>query len=862
VQAIQGAPTSSGRTGSRGRGAERGVIPSAGMAPEDGRPTPPGNERPTAPISSDDDTLPAATAPGIAALPVRDPARYTRLDEIARGGMGRIVSARDEELGRPVAIKELLAPSDALERRFEREVRITSTLQHPGIIAVQDAGRWPGGSAFYTMPRVEGRALREAIADATTIEQRLALVANVIAVADALAYAHGRSVIHRDLKPANVLVGTFGETIVIDWGLAKDLDADANEEVASGGGVGEDGLTVFGEAIGTPAYMPPEQARGDAIDARADVYAIGAILYHVLGRRPPYDGTASAHETVKRVLAGPPTALDEIAPEVPADLRALVRKAMARDPGDRYPTAAELAHDLRRFTTGQLVAAHRYSTRQLVARWIARHRAVVAVASAGALALAIVAVVAFQRVRDERDEAAAQRARAEEHRARVEGLFDFMLIDLHRRLDTIGQLELLRVVADEAASYYTSRPVEGMAADEARRRGIAHVRVGNVRIAAGDLPGALEAFRDAVAVFERIGAEREVPKAHDQIGTVLARQGEPDAALAAYRQALAIRERLAAAAPEDPAVQRDLRASYNQIGRVLTNKGELAAALELYRDGHAISERLARDAPDDVRAQQAVAVARSKIGDVLVAQANLDEALVEYRAATAIMEHVVAREPESLTHQYHLSAAMDNVAYVLRDQGDVAGALSMYRASLAIMERLVERDPANTEWQQGVSIGHVAVGDMLHVQRDLAAAAAAFDTALAIRARLAEQDPSNTEWQHDLAVALGRVASIALERGDPGSALRGYRDSLAVFESLNARDPSNVLWARNLADAHAKLGRVHQRRGDMAAARRAFDAAVAHADRLVAANPEHAEYRRDAEDLRAEAAGCCVAAAP
>jgi len=228
--------------------------------------------------------VPAAVPDDDAELPVVDRRHYAILGELAKGGIGRVLFARDLRLGRDVAIKELLPKHRDAARRFEREARITARLQHPGIIHVYEAGAWPGGEPFYAMPRVPGQSLDRAVASRTTLADRLGLVANVIAVADALAYAHSEHVIHRDLKPANVLVGEFGETVVIDWGSAKDL---GEEPAASSAAPGAADETASGGVVGTPAYMPPEQARGETVDARADVYAIGALLYKVLTGEAP-----------------------------------------------------------------------------------------------------------------------------------------------------------------------------------------------------------------------------------------------------------------------------------------------------------------------------------------------------------------------------------------------------------------------------------------------------------------------------------------------------------------------------------------------------------------------------------------------
>src|SRR4051812_32864793 len=152
----------------------------------------------------------------------RNPKRYRVLGEHGRGGLGRVSRVHDRDLGRDIAIKELISRGHVSEVRFLREALITARLEHPGIVPVYEAGRWPDGTPFYAMKLVAGRSLRELIAERKTVDDRLGLLHHVIAVADAIAYAHGRNIIHRDLKPANIIVGDFGETIVIDWGLAKD----------------------------------------------------------------------------------------------------------------------------------------------------------------------------------------------------------------------------------------------------------------------------------------------------------------------------------------------------------------------------------------------------------------------------------------------------------------------------------------------------------------------------------------------------------------------------------------------------------------------------------------------------------------
>ena len=382
-------------------------------------------------------TTPGAPALGVASaatmasfdhgLPALTPERlvevqadlYERLGELARGGLGRISRARDLRSGRIVAIKEVIVQSDDGAIRFAREAMITANLQHPAIVPVYEVGRWATGEPFYAMKLVSGRPLSEVINAATDLDQRLGLPSHVLAVADALAYAHGERVIHRDLKPHNVLCGAFGETVVIDWGLARRIDEEETTHSLHRRISAAPGQTYVGAIMGTPAYMPPEQARGKRVDERADVYAIGAILYHVLAGAPPYTGK-TLDELIEKVKAGPPRRLVEIVPEVPPDLAAIAERAMAPDPEARYRSAAELATDLRRFTTGQLVLAHRYTTLQRLRRYVAKHRGPVLVTSLALAALVIGGSLALASVFRARDEAQLAQTRAESEQRRAD----------------------------------------------------------------------------------------------------------------------------------------------------------------------------------------------------------------------------------------------------------------------------------------------------------------------------------------------------------------------------------------------------------------------------------------------------------
>lgn len=369
------------------------------------------------------------------------PGRYSRTSEYARGGMGRILLVHDQFLDRDIALKELLPFDSVVEDidtrppespvrasaqlvgRFLREARVTGQLEHPSIVPVYELGRRPNGTLYYTMKLVRGQTLSRAIHDALSLPERLKLLSHVVDLCQALAYAHSRHVIHRDIKPSNIMIGGFGETVVIDWGLAKILGQEdiyqENLQSTWSKLAGSDDLvppqTEAGAALGTPHYMSPEQASGniESIDERSDVYALGAVLYELLTGRAPFLGRTT-HEILHDVVHTGPKPVLDVVPDAPLELVQICAKAMAMEPGDRYQSAKELADDLIRFQTGALVRSYAYSPRELLVHYYRKHRAVWNTAAAGLIALLMVASVSYVNILNARNREREQRIEAEE----------------------------------------------------------------------------------------------------------------------------------------------------------------------------------------------------------------------------------------------------------------------------------------------------------------------------------------------------------------------------------------------------------------------------------------------------------------
>jgi len=856
------------------------------MAPEDGDPAakPESSDAFAETVAPPPSKLPTPAPPPIEArdpLPVVTDAHYTTDKELARGGMGKIVAATDTRLGRPVALKQLLEPSPEQITRFEREALITARLQHPGIVPVYEAGTFPSGEPFFAMKLVQGKPLDRVIAQATTLEARLAIIPRLTAACDAMAYAHDKRIIHRDLKPANIMLGDFGETVVIDWGLAKDLDDGGSEtlvrtprasqprvdkEPISGVRSESSTLTVAGAVMGTPAYMAPEQARGEPLDQRADVFALGAMLYHTLTGVPPYNAR-TATDVIAAAALGRVVPLLEREKRAPADLVAIVERAMAQSPHDRYPDAGELADELRRFLTGQLVDAHRYTTWQKVGRFVKKHQAAVTVSALALVGFAVGGTFAVRRIVDARDIARREQQIAVTRKQAAERLIDYMFSDMKKRLAQAGRLDMLAGLGTEVKRYYTllsgmpgGMPFEdelrmaeaitliGMAEHtsgnpdqalatwrEARDHTVALVgddksprtrplrrmiarfdyETGRIFQERGKNESALEYFKRAQQMYDALGAEDPAAKdvlletadIDDRLGDLLRVDGKIDEAFEQYTAGK--QKRMQAANGGGGQVSDEklaLSTSHFKLGSVYQNRGESAVALDEYKQALKLRQGLLDAQPDNVELQQAVLEVEREMGELQRQLGDESGAIDTYRRALPVAAALVRTDPRNTDWQYQRGNLLSDLGFTLIDSGVYKDGLTHITEAIAVQQDLVNRDPKSSKYKTALSRSHTRAGDAQVYLGQLIDGVAQYRAALEIRRELVDTDARSTAYRRSIAWSYAKLARAFSLQGDDKRALEAYEESLRIRKQLVDESPSQGGFKNELASSEIALG--------------------------------------------------------
>jgi serine/threonine-protein kinase len=751
-----------------------------------------------------------------------DGQRFRLLRPHAQGGLGEVFVALDAELHREVALKQILekhADDPESRHRFVAEAEITGGLEHPGVVPVYGLGTYADGRPYYAMRFVNGENLKEAIEhfhrDDTlnnnpgrrSLELRK-LLRRFLDVCNAVDYAHSRGVIHRDLKPANIILGRHGETLAVDWGLAKAIgraDPSVGEQTIAPSSSGSS-ETLPGSALGTPAYMSPEQAGGDLdrLSPRSDVYSLGATLYCLLTGRPPFVGE-DVGEVLRRVQAGDFRAPREIDPSLDEALDAVCKKAMATKPEDRYASCRALADDVERWMADEPVSAWREPLSRRAQRWARRNRPLVT----AAVAAVLVALVGTAAVLAVQTQANAELTRS---RAAVQARYDLAVAAIQTFHTGVSEDFLLK-----------QEPFK-----ELRER---------LLKSGSDFYGKLGAL---LGKETDVISRRALAQSNFELAELTDKVGRKEAALGAHRAVLAAREAMAAEPGAGSLAKVDVGRSLTAVARLLEMTGKTDEALAAYRRSESL---LAGLAGSELAARAALADCRSKLGEILTYTGRADDALAVYRLARAAQEALAAGPGASNDARRNLADTVQGTALLLSRIGNSVAAEAEHRTAMAIRQKLVDDNPAVTDFRHSLAKSHYYLGTLLWQTRRQVEADAEYHAAMAIWQKLVGDNPAVTNFRHALAHSHSIVGSLLRERGKPAEAETEFHTAMEIWQKLTDDDPADSDFGHSMAFCHSSLGRLLSQTGKPAEAEAEYRKALAIHQKLADDNPADTNVR-------------------
>ena len=679
--------------------------------------------------------------------------RFRILRPHAKGGLGKVSVARDEELRREVALKEIQerhADDPDSRARFLLEAEITGGLEHPGIVPVYGLGQYADGRPYYAMRFIRGDSLQEAVArfhkspdkrldsGERAVELRT-LLGRFIDVCNAIAYAHSRGVLHRDLKPGNIMLGQYGETLVVDWGLAKPQDPSNTKSESLEGPIRptsvSGSVTQMGSTIGTPQYMSPEQAAGrlDLLGPASDVYSLGATLYCLLTGHAPIEAPSVeiVLQNVQRGEFPPPRQVNE---HIARPLEAICLKAMALKPADRYQSPKDLADDIEHWLADEPVSAYREGLSARAARWARRHKTLV-VSSVGLLAAAAIALAVITVV-VKHQQALTEVARQDAETARDQARRRFQLA-----LDALNDM------------------VQGIQTKLEARPGTQDLRKDL-------LENARKRVQELLQEAERQGnPDQTLVWSYYRMGDVDRVIGDTPAAKKEYTSGSDLAVKLAAADPSNSSAQSDMGVGYINLGNITQQTGQTQEALAWYQKALAIRQHRVELDPKDAKAQRGLSINYELLGDVTVQLGRTQDVLDFYRKAAAILEHLAEAEPKDLQAQSDLAVIDERLGDATERLGHASEALGFFQKEQAIRERLAAADPKNTQAQRNLSVSYERLAGVMQLLDRATEERDCFQKALAIRQRLADDDPRNVTAQRDLAVICNHLGDLSLQLG-------------------------------------------------------------------------------------------------
>ena len=712
--------------------------------------------------------------------------RFRILRPHARGGLGAVFVALDGELHREVALKQILEEhaDDLVSRqRFVAEAEITGGLEHPGVVPVYGLGTDALGRPYYAMRLIKGESLKEAIAQfhQVTSVRELELrrmLRRFVDVCNAVDYAHSRGVIHRDLKPANIIVGKHGETLVVDWGLAKTVgraDESTDEQTLAPVSSGSS-ETLPGSVLGTPGYMSPEQARGDLrrMGPRSDVYSLGATLFCLLTGKPPFEGD-DVGAVLRAVQEGRFQRPSQRDPTLDKALEAVCLKAMARVPEDRYPTPKDLTDDLERWMADEPVTAWREPFARRARRWARRNRTVVAALAASVLValLGTGAVLAVE---------TRANGRLQQANSALE-IANRRVTEANAELKLANTREKQRFnLAMEAIKLFHGEVSDDVLMKEKQFDGLRK----KLLKGAADFYGKLE---DLVKGQTDRESRTALGKAYVELAELTAKIGDQAAALVVHRKALAVHRELASEPAADIRTRLELARGLNASGSLQQATGDMAGALASFEQARKVAGEIGTDGEVGEQARDAIGKAYSLTGNLLAETGDPAGARAAYDKALLIQQKLAEGNPGDKNYQRNVATAENSIGLLQSRTGNPSEALAAYLKALSIEQKLAEGNPGVTEFQVDLAWSYMSIGVVLSETGDPIGARSAYDKALAIRQRLVGSNPTVTTYQEDMANGFINFGSLLSRTGDVAGARAAFGKAIEIREKLSNSNP-------------------------------------------------------------------------
>ncbi|MEM9186374.1 MAG: serine/threonine-protein kinase [Planctomycetota bacterium] len=762
------------------------------------------------------------------------------------GGMGEVLRARDLQLNRVVALKQLQDRFSDRQNycdRFLYEGQVTGLLEHPAIVPVYALGETGDAVPYYAMRFIDGQTLTEAIAalhknrGGRSLSRGSApfrdLLQRFVQACYAIDFAHSRGVLHRDMKPHNVMVGEHQETWVVDWGLATNVRAGADEDthpISDNEPIRRHAETQMGAAIGTPNYMSPEQARGDvqAMTEATDIFNLGATLYHLLTNHAPYrnEDASATMDTARDCLWQAPRAVKQ---DIPRQLDAIVRKAMAKNPADRYASARELAADVERWIADERVLAAPDPITDRVARWARRHRGA---AVAGAVALAAISMVSV---------AAAvtvnrQRAVAESLSVENQGLAEQRE---KARAIAQGRLEDAQEAVDDWLTRFSevSRDIPGVASVRGELLDRAREHYERFVAAEEDLPF-LPAEQQRELRIERCRTLLRLGKVHYELG-------ELDDAVADYRSAGSLAGELRGSGGSDRDATLILAISLNRQALVHRARGDAAAAIEAADGAVAECQRVVGAGKETPRLVGVQVAALNNKGQVLLLTDRPREASGAFNESLTRIDRLKSEDPNNVSHDADRAEALLGVGQALVVMGRSADAADAFERAAAAAGVAAAANPGSRDFRQLLADCRMFQGATARNLGDPGAAIAAFDAALEDYNTLQTLFPSVPAFFERSLVAKCDLGQLYLENGQPGRAGALLTEVIKVLQPFAASsDPADFQPREELALALDNLAQALLWTGDAAGAVREAAQAEQLFTRLADEMPRAPVYRR------------------